>query len=153
MDIRSVIGRMRGGSPVEQIDTKSLYTVRVPNGDYVPGRILETHRLWERRWNDAVPRVSTEPKPSRTKGRVVGLLAVADRTVGRGRPDHLEALRQVPQLLLSSDPQEAERAVAGFFDELSRHGEPGRLGEWSVQALAVIRNVTVIDPRSIRPLE
>ncbi|MFF8617101.1 hypothetical protein [Streptomyces sp. NPDC015350] len=75
-----------GGSiPAQDIDPRTLYSLRVPNDDYAPGRILETHRLWERRWDDATPYLSRETCPCRAQDRVVGFLAVTDRTVAAGR--------------------------------------------------------------------
>ncbi|TSB32011.1 hypothetical protein [Streptomyces benahoarensis] len=150
--LRNLIVRMPGRIPAQGIDLRALYSLRMPNGDYAPGRILETHRLWERRWNDGIPYVSTETEPSRTEYRVVGFLAVADRTVGAGRPGHLEALLEVPRLVLVDDPGEARQALITFHDEMSRIGPERRLGDLTIQPRTFMRDITVVDPHRIRSL-
>ncbi|KAB7835548.1 hypothetical protein [Streptomyces mobaraensis] len=150
-NLRTLIGRSARIS-ADDIDVHALYSLRMPNGDYAPGRILETHRLWERRLTDGIPYVSTETRPSRAEDRVVGFLAVADRTIDAGRPDHLEALRQVPQLVLADDPDEARRAVAPFAEEMSHHGEAKPLGSATFQPMTFMRQITVAAPCRIRKL-
>ncbi|MGW2109409.1 hypothetical protein [Streptomyces sp. NPDC001948] len=150
--LRDVTVRMSGRIPEQDIDLRTLYSLRMPNGNYNPGRILETHRLWERRWNDTTPYVSTETKPSRTKHRVVGLLAVADHTEGAGSPDHLEALLQVPLLVLVDDPDQARQGLISFQEEMSRLGPEERVGGLVFQSRTFMRNITVADPHRIRPL-
>ncbi|WP_424863842.1 hypothetical protein [Streptomyces sp. MMS24-I29] len=150
--LRNLTTRTSGRIRAQDIDLRTLYNLRMPNGDYVPGRIIEAHRLRERRWNDGIPYVSTETEPSRSEQRVVGLLAVADRTVGAGSRDHLEALRQIPLLVLADDPDQAHDALFSFQEELSRLGPETRLGNRVIQPRTFMRDLTVVDPRRIRPL-
>ncbi|MFB7836246.1 hypothetical protein [Streptomyces sp. NPDC056056] len=138
--------------PAQDIDLRTLYSLRVPNDDYAPGRILETHRLWERRWDDATPYVSRETRPRRAKDRVVGFLAVTDRTVAAGHPDHLEALLCVPPLVLVDDPDQARQGLISFQEEMSRLGPAERHGGLVIQPRTFMRSITVIDPHRIRPL-
>ncbi|MFF3787158.1 hypothetical protein [Streptomyces sp. NPDC001933] len=145
--LRDLTIRMSRGRILDQdIDVHSLYSLRMPNGNYAPGRILETHRLWERRWNDGIPYVSTQTEPSRSESRVVGLLAIADRTIGAGCPDHLEPLLQIPLLVLADDPDQARQDLISFQEEMSR------LGNLVAQPQSSMRNITVADPHRIRRL-
>ncbi|GAA0464318.1 hypothetical protein ACFQ2B_40780 [Streptomyces stramineus] len=150
--LRTLAVRRPSRIPLQNVDLHTLYNLRMPNGDYAPGRLLETHRLWERRWDDGIPYVSAETRPSRTEQRVVGLLAVADRTVGAGRADHLEALRQVPQLVLVDDPNAARQGLITFQEEMSHLGPERQLGHLVLQPRTFMRTITVIDPHRIRPL-
>ncbi|MFF4337482.1 hypothetical protein [[Kitasatospora] papulosa] len=135
-----------------QLDLGATYLLRMPNDGFAPGRVLETHRLWELRIGDPVPHVSTEQVPSRSESRVVGYLAIADRTVGAGSPENLEILSLTPRLVLSDDPDHARRAVVALDDEFSRAGDPVRVGNHNMQARTFVRRPTVIDPNSIRRL-
>lgn len=141
-------GRVRG----EDVDLRTLYEVRGPNGNRLPGRILETHRLWELPWSGGVPFVSDSPRPLRERTRVVGFLAIADYTVGAGSEEHLQLLREAPTLVLVDDPGQARAGLEAYSEEMSRLGEPDHLGGWTVQARTFIRRVTVVDPYAIRPL-
>jgi hypothetical protein len=64
----------------QDVNPYALYVARMPNGDYVQARIVETHRLWERHVDALLPNVFTLVAPHRTDRRVVGYLALADRT-------------------------------------------------------------------------
>ncbi|MEU9056538.1 hypothetical protein AB0D37_40155 [Streptomyces sp. NPDC048384] len=150
--LQQLTGRLARGIAASSIDPRALYSVLVPRGDYVPGRILETHRLWERRWNDPLPYVSQATRPIKSDARTVGFLTIADYSVGAGAPEHLQLLREAPSIVLSDDPAEARRALAAYVEETSRQGESKNLGGWVFQARSFVRLVTVADPYRVRPL-
>lgn len=129
----------------------AVYFVRLPDGGLAPGRVLETHRLWERRRHDALPHVSADLTPSRTETRVVGLLAIADRSMRGGLPEHLEALRQARRLVLADDPDEARHGLMTYEEELMGLREPD-LDDRTLRSRMRARQITVIDPDRLRPM-
>jgi len=116
----------------EDTNPCTLYLLRAPNGELVPGRVLETHRLWELRFAGPLPRVSIERAVSNTADRVIGYLALADRIScpRDGQRDHLECpicpglrkrrelLLQAPCAYLSEDPGEASSQLLAYHQGL-----------------------------------
>jgi hypothetical protein len=132
------------------IDPYTIYLVRTPNGSFRPGRIVETGRLWEMRFADAVPHPSADQAPSRATHRTVGYLALAIYSDNPSAED-IAALRDAPRWVLPAEADAADRAVQAWQGALSGADQPGsRIGRHVYQSLSSQVVPTVADPRRIR---
>lgn len=143
--LKRLAGRLRGGIPLDSIDMHTLYTVRAPNGALCPGRVLETHRLWEFSLDGLSP--APLATPMRSRWRVLGLLAITNRTISPA-PSDVARLVTFGRPVLSDDPGDARRALAMWQEELSRTGmDSVRLDdEFILQPRTFAYELSVVDP-------
>ncbi|MGW6790736.1 hypothetical protein [Streptomyces chartreusis] len=151
--LHRLAGRLRGGIPLESLDMHTLYTVRVPNGALCPGRILELDRLWEVTLR-TLPSPSRATRPIRDRGRIVGLLAVANRTVAPA-PADVARLLDLGRPVVPDDPEAALRAMNVWQKELSTTGmEAVQLTpHHSLQGQTFAYQLTVADPYRVLPYQ
>lgn len=145
--LETVFGRVAR----DDIDPYTIYLVRTPNDSLRPGRIVETHRLWEMRFADAVPHPSADKVPSRAAHKTVGYLALAVYLDNPGAED-IAALRDAPQWVLPAETAAADRAMQAWQDALSGASQPGsRTSRHLFRPLSSQVVPTLGDPRRIRP--
>jgi hypothetical protein len=146
----SFLDTIRLHVPSARVTPDKLYLVRTPNGSLLPGRIVETRRLWEMRLADPAPHLSAERIPSRSEARVVGYLALALHLSDPTAAD-LAALLEQPQWVLPDEADDADRAVQAWDEVLSTAGNPPpKPGGSTFQAHSLRVLLTVADPRRIR---